>query len=213
MKKDQKQARIAILLVVLAGSIWVALKEYATPVAPQVATKTGPAADARRGRAKSSAAIPPTSPPPPFADATAPSTAPAAADESQNPVAAPPVQIKAPPKPAMADAKPLPPYEAGQVGRVALAFVGTDALAEQAWVSAINDPSVTPHERSDLIEDLNQDGFPDPKNVTADDVPLIVNRLDLIESLAGDAMDDTNAAAFAEAHKDLINMLIRLGMQ
>jgi hypothetical protein len=90
--------------------------------------------------------------------------------------------------------------------RQALSFVGIDPNAEAVWADAINDPSRTPHERQDLIEDLNEDGFPDPKHVTAADLPLIESRLALIEQFAPDAMDDVNAAAFAEAYKDLVNM-------
>jgi hypothetical protein len=37
-----------------------------------------------------------------------------------------------------------------------------------------------------------------------------VNRIQLIEELAPDAMDDVNAAAFQEAYKDLVNMYVRL---
>jgi divalent metal cation (Fe/Co/Zn/Cd) transporter len=39
---------------------------------------------------------------------------------------------------------------------------------------------------------------------------LIVNRLALIEQLAPESMDDVNAAAFAEAYKDLVDMYRRL---
>lgn len=94
--------------------------------------------------------------------------------------------------------------------RVALSYVGANAAAEQIWESAINDPAVPGNERSDLIEDLNEDGFADPDNVTTEEIPLIVSRLDLIERMAPGAMDDVNAAAFAEAHKDLSKMLERL---
>jgi hypothetical protein len=90
--------------------------------------------------------------------------------------------------------------------RLALSLVGIDPDAEAVWAGAINDPSRTAHERQDLIEDLNEDGFPDPKHVTADDLPLIESRLALIEQFAPEAMDDVNAAAFAEAYKDLMNM-------
>jgi hypothetical protein len=90
--------------------------------------------------------------------------------------------------------------------RRALSLVGVDPDAEAVWAGAINDPSRTAHERQDLIEDLNEDGFPDPKHVTAEDLPLIENRLALIEQLAPEAMDDVNAAAFAEAYKDLVDM-------
>jgi hypothetical protein len=95
--------------------------------------------------------------------------------------------------------------------RQALGLVGADPAAEAVWVQAINDPALTPHERQDLIEDLNEVGFNDPKNVSPDEVPLIVNRLALIEQLAPGAMDDVNDAAFAEAYKDLNNMLDRFG--
>jgi len=37
-----------------------------------------------------------------------------------------------------------------------------------------------------------------------------VSRLQLIETLAPQAADDTNAAAFAEAYKDLVNMYAKL---
>ena len=101
---------------------------------------------------------------------------------------------------------PSAPSERAAVARQALAFVGADPEAESVWLDAINDPERSAHERSDLIEDLNEEGFADPRNPTIDDLPLIQNRLALIEALAEDAMDDTNAAAFAEAYKDLVNM-------
>lgn len=54
------------------------------------------------------------------------------------------------------------------------------------------------------------DSFPDPKHITADDLPLIVSRMRLIEDLAPQAMDDVNAAEFDEAYKDLANLLRRV---
>ena len=90
--------------------------------------------------------------------------------------------------------------------RLALAMVGADAVAEAYWFGAINDPNLPAKERQDLIEDLNEEGFADPKNITSDDLPLILNRIELIEELAPDAMDSVNAAAFQEAYKDLLNM-------
>ena len=95
------------------------------------------------------------------------------------------------------------------VARGALFFVGADPAAEAVWAAAINDPDRTAHERSDLIEDLNEEGLSDPQNPTSDDLPLIERRLALIEALAPAAMDETNAAAFAEAYKDLLNMRAR----
>jgi hypothetical protein len=87
-----------------------------------------------------------------------------------------------------------------------LSFVGTDPDAEAIWMQSINDPNTSAHDRQDLIEDLNEDGLPDPNHPTADDLPLIESRIALIESLAPSSMDDVNAAAFAEAYKDLLNM-------
>ncbi|MDQ3439240.1 MAG: hypothetical protein M3478_02685, partial [Planctomycetota bacterium] len=77
-------------------------------------------------------------------------------------------------------------------------------------LDAINSADISADDRSDLIEDLNEDGFADPKNLTRDDLPLILNRLDLIEREAPYAMDDVNAAAFAEAYKDLVNMYAKV---
>jgi hypothetical protein len=106
--------------------------------------------------------------------------------------------------------EPVVPLE---VARVALGFVGQDPEAEDAWVEAINDPALSPKDRQDLIEDLNEEGFADPKNLTVDDLPLILSRIELIEELGPDAMDDVNAAAFAEAYKDLTNMLDKIDAQ
>lgn len=125
-----------------------------------------------------------------------------------------PTENNGPTAPANKRKQQPPPDAAGAedppLARQALALVGADPLAELVWVDAINDPDRTPHERQDLIEDLNEDGFPDPKHPTADDLPLIESRLALIEALAPDAMDDVNAAAFAEAYKDLVNMYDRV---
>jgi hypothetical protein len=103
--------------------------------------------------------------------------------------------------------EPVVPHE---VAREALGGVGADPLAEQVWVTAINDPALSEHQRSDLIEDLNENGFEDPSNVRPDELPLVMNRLALIEQLAPDAMDQVNADAFAEAYKDLTNIANRL---
>jgi len=94
--------------------------------------------------------------------------------------------------------------------REALRLVGTDAQANQIWAVAINNPDLSAEERQDLIEDLNEEGFPDPKNLTPEDLPLILSRIEIIEQLAPNAMDDVNADAFKEALKDLVNMRDRL---
>lgn len=113
-------------------------------------------------------------------------------------------------------ASPAPPKKSGKpprqdpFARVALAMVGADPAAEEYWALAINDPSLSDSEREDLIEDLNEEGFEDPKNPTVDELPLIVSRLEIIEEHAPFAMDDVNARSFAEAYKDLVNMYVRL---
>jgi hypothetical protein len=102
--------------------------------------------------------------------------------------------------------KPKDPIQ-DQDARTALSLVGADPAAEEYWAAAINDPNLSANERKDLIEDLNEDGLSDPKHPGPQDLPLIANRLRLIEELAPSAMDAVNADAFAEAYKDLNNML------
>jgi hypothetical protein len=93
------------------------------------------------------------------------------------------------------------------LARVALSLVGADLDAELYWVSAINDPTLPADERKDLIEDLNEEGFADPKHPSPEELPLILSRLALIEELWPWAMDRTNWEAFDEAYKDLLNLL------
>jgi hypothetical protein len=92
------------------------------------------------------------------------------------------------------------------MARFALRYVGIDRDAEDYWYAAINDPTLSADERMNLIEDLNEEGFPDPENLTADDLPLIERRIQIIELVGPDAMDEVNADAFAEAYKDLVDM-------
>ena len=99
------------------------------------------------------------------------------------------------------------------LAREALALVGADPLAERVWAEAINNPALAPNERKDLIEDLNEDGFPDPHHVTPDDLPLIWSRIELIERYGPESMDEVNVEAFLEAYKDLWNMITRLAQQ
>jgi hypothetical protein len=96
-----------------------------------------------------------------------------------------------------------------QRGRVALASIGHNPEADEVWIRIINDPGVSANARSNLIEDLNEDGL-SYRNLTRDDLPVILYRLDLIEELRPYAMDKVNADAFDEAHKDLVNMANRL---
>lgn len=89
------------------------------------------------------------------------------------------------------------------LARVALNYVGLNAQATDFYQMAINDLSLPEKHRKNLIEDLNETGFTDPKNLTAADLPLIQKRLALIEAAAPAATDPVNRRAFQEAYKDL----------
>ncbi len=106
---------------------------------------------------------------------------------------------------AKKQAKSKPPIQ-DPTARMALSWVGLDPDAEACWSQAINNPALPAEERKDLIEDLNEDGLSDPHHPTAEDMPLIASRIQLIESMAPNAMDAVNARAFAEAYKDLISL-------
>jgi len=90
--------------------------------------------------------------------------------------------------------------------RDALSLVGADPVAEAYWVAAINNPNLPADERKNLIEDLNEDGLSDPHHPGPQDMPLILSRIQLIEELAPNSMDQVNTDAFAEAYKDLVNL-------
>ena len=140
------------------------------------------------------------------------------------PTAVPPETVAAKPavplKPAMNHLLPVvqltksgqPKYEKPALqdpdARAALSMVGADPEAEQYWLSAINNPNLPAEERKNLIEDLNEDGLSDPRHAGPQDMPVILNRLQLIEEQAPDSMDQVNADAFAEAYKDLVNLAV-----
>jgi hypothetical protein len=92
------------------------------------------------------------------------------------------------------------------VAREALSLVGVDSDAEQYWAAAIFDPTLPDQEREDLMEDLNEDGLSDPQHPGPQDLPLIVNRIRIIEQIAPFA-DDFMLEHLWEADKDLRNML------
>jgi hypothetical protein len=92
------------------------------------------------------------------------------------------------------------------LARVALGLVGADGWAEAYWYEAINDPDLPAQERQDLIEDLNEDGLSDPHHPTTEDLPLILSRLQILEEVGWDPMDQVNADAFEEAYKDLVKL-------
>jgi hypothetical protein len=90
--------------------------------------------------------------------------------------------------------------------REVLHLVGVDSHADELWLATINDPRVSAKERQNLIEDLNEAGLVDPKHPTEEDLPLIVARILLIESINESPLDQTNANAFLEVYKDLLNL-------
>ncbi len=145
------------------------------------------------------ALVTPALPPPMVAEDTAPAPAPAVTNAT-----VPTVAVRKPKSAKVKTAKaPIQDPEA----REALSLVGADPDAEAYWWGAINDPTLPAEERQDLIEDLNEDGLSDPKHPAPEDMPLIANRIQLLEEMAPYAMDQVNADAFQEAHKDLVNLL------
>jgi hypothetical protein len=110
------------------------------------------------------------------------------------------------PAPTSPNTKPPKEPLSDPEARDALALVGLDPNAEQYWLEAIYDTSLPDKEREDLMEDLNEVGFADPKNVTANDLPLIVNRLEILEELKPTINDPFMSEHLGEAYKDLANM-------
>jgi|KBSSwiStaDraftv2_1062776.scaffolds.fasta_scaffold63036_3 hypothetical protein len=95
----------------------------------------------------------------------------------------------------------------------ALRLVGVDPAAEQTWERAIHDRSLPDGVRSDLIEDLNDEGYTDNDRPGQADLPLILARMQILERLMPNAQDAVEAAAMAEAYKDLLEMYEKLGGQ
>ena len=194
---------IVIAWVVAGGLTWLrpAPRNHSQPgsgppgppvsAANQV-TSPGPGATAEPAGAEAVRPVPESPPEPPLQDR----------DRSSVPRKPNPV-VGVPPGPA---GRPAPPPDQDEMARVALSFVGVDRAAELYWVTAINDPDLSDHERQNLIEDLNEEGISDPKHPTPADLPMIINRLRLIEELAPYAIDRVNFDAFAEAYKDLVNL-------
>jgi hypothetical protein len=119
---------------------------------------------------------------------------------------------KAQPSVALKTSKAKEPIK-DPMARAALSLVGADPEAEAYWFSAINDPNLSAHERQDLIEDLNEDGLSDPKNPAAEDLPIILSRIQLIEMVGAEPMDKVNEDALKEAYKDLVEMAGKLTAQ
>lgn len=92
------------------------------------------------------------------------------------------------------------------LARVAMSFVGADPDAEAYWLGAIYDPQLSNQEREDLMEDLNEEGLSNPRQPGPQDVPLIINRLAIIEEIAPYA-DSFMLEHLGEAYKDLAGLL------
>lgn len=177
--------------VIIAGAIGVTLlhRQPAQPVTIAKPPQVSPAVPA------APAVVEQTAPPSPIRE---PQVQPAPKPK-QSP------RIQAQSQPANPGKEPLHDPDA----RAALAMVGLDPAAEQYWLDAIYDSSLPDNEREDLMEDLNEVGFDDPKNLTANDLPLILNRLALIQQIAPNT-DAFMAEHLGEAYKDLSNMADRL---
>jgi hypothetical protein len=125
------------------------------------------------------------------------------AQKEVQPVAGPQKNIvQIPPSAPAGQTEPLQ----DPVARDALSFVGADPDAEAYWLDAIYDTSLPDKEREDLMEDLNEDGLSDPKHPGPQDIPLILNRIALIEQIAPTA-DPFMQEPLGEAYKDLNDML------
>jgi hypothetical protein len=155
------------------------------------------------------ASQPPASPAPAVSKSTSPAEIPAIEIKQQ--IQPAPTNVQPTAKPQKVAAQAAPPANANEpvqdpTARVALTLVGTDPDAEQYWTAAIFDSSLPNHERENLMEDLNEDGLSDPQHPGPQDLPLIVNRIRIIEEIARYA-DDFMLEHLGEADKDLRNML------
>jgi hypothetical protein len=186
MKTKWIIACIGVLLAAVVGGLWAGrrpAKEVAVASLPQ------------QHPVMTVVETPPLAPP----EAIVPP-----AEPSVEPVRKPqkPLSVQAlNPQPSKPPKEPLHDPDA----RDALVFVGIDPDAEDYWLGAIFDTSLPDKERDDLMEDLNEVGFSDPKNVTADDLPLIASRLQIIDDVLPYA-DPFMTGHLLEAQKDLANM-------
>ncbi len=98
------------------------------------------------------------------------------------------------------------PAEREPFARVALNYVGADGQADEFYKRAINDMTLSDSHRKNLIEDLNETGFPDKRKIGASDLPVIDYRIAFIEDNLPQTSDPVNRRAFEEALGDLVNM-------
>ena len=178
------KGKIGGLVVLIAGVVGVILwNRHPVPAPPQPTQTVAPIAETPLRQVETPPKVEPVK-----ESSVQPTPKPKAPVQAQAPAAKPPKE-------------PLHDPDA----RDALALVGLDPDAEQYWLSAIYDSNLPDNEREDLMEDLNETGFADPKNLTADDLPLIVSRLEIIDAVLPNT-DDFMAQHLLEAQKDLIDM-------
>lgn len=203
-----KAKTIPVTLFIAAGAVavaaWMVLmqpgrRETAEPAAVPVPAHASEPPDATPAlpHAPESPALPPATAGLAAVSTTAPPI-------GKPPSAAPPPSANAAvPAPAKTG-KPKPPLHA-PLARAAMSFVGVDPDAESTWLEAIFNPDLPAKEREDLIEDLNEQGLSDPKRPGPEDLPIILNRIVLIEKITPDA-DPFMLPHLREARKDLLNL-------
>jgi len=107
------------------------------------------------------------------------------------------------------DARITDGKEKEPLARLALNFAGADDQADALYKMAIKDTNLTDKSRRELIEDLNQDGFDNLKNLSQRDLQLVQNRLALINQSRNETDPKIITDAFNEAEKDLKEMLAK----
>jgi len=201
------RAKVLVSIVLIAGLIWalkivISAKHWAAEHETLALAKAQRADELSRQRAPQNAATATTTTetaPAPIPPQDLKPSVPAVVEPSAAPI------IKTQKVAKLKQPKPKDPLTDPDA-RDALSLVGLDPAAEAYWYYAINDPNVPVEERKDLIEDLNEHGLADPKHPSPDDLPVILRRIQLVEALGPEAMDEANAAAFDEAYKDLLNL-------
>ena len=203
-----------VVVLVAAVAVGVAIREFRFSAwEKQQAQKAGQPAEPKTAQAPKQPESQNTQEQPPVEQVAVepqpPAPEPAAPPPQADSQADSTVQAETPAAPSGQDSRLDDPAVKEKRGREALAMIGHSPEADQVWIQAINDPTLSASARSNLIEDLNEDGL-SYRNLTTADLPVIQYRIDLVEGLRPYAMDKTNADAFDEARKDLVNMEARL---
>ncbi|HOX58412.1 MAG TPA: hypothetical protein P5205_15220 [Candidatus Paceibacterota bacterium] len=110
------------------------------------------------------------------------------------------------------DSRLAEPGSKEPLARLALTYVGVNDQAAGLFHTAVFDQTLTPDQKRNLIEDLNQDGLSNTRSPTPEELQIITKRYELTQAyLQQDYVlnDKLLNAAFREADKDLRNMLQR----